>query len=67
MANRWRTFLNERGRQPLVSRNFIDGDLIESFPDLPTSEKEGIFSELKDYIESMEELHNLVDGLSRIH
>ncbi|CAH3044667.1 unnamed protein product [Porites lobata] len=68
----WRAFSNERKTEPSVG--FVDGDLIESFLDLPRSKMEEVASGLQ--IDdgsgmkkecSVEDLVKVIEELTRIH
>lgn len=65
--DKWRTFLSERGHFILDNRQFIDGDLIESYIDLEAPIKEAIYEDLKDEIDSMDSLIKLIEEISRSH
>ncbi|XP_024396613.1 DNA damage-binding protein 1a [Physcomitrium patens] len=58
----WRSFSNER--KTVDARNFLDGDLIESFLDLSRNKMEEIATSLEV---SVEELHKAVEELTRLH
>lgn len=58
----WRSFSNER--KTVDSRNFLDGDLIESFLDLSRNRMEDISSAMDV---SVEELCKRVEELTRLH
>ncbi|XP_028397691.1 DNA damage-binding protein 1-like [Dendronephthya gigantea] len=67
----WRSFSTERKIEE--SRGFIDGDLIESFLDLPRAQMDEVASNLQIQEENMkrqatvEDLVKLVEDLTRIH
>jgi DNA damage-binding protein 1 len=58
----WRSFNNER--KTVDARNFLDGDLIESFLDLSRNKMEEIATQLDI---SVEELCKRVEELTRLH
>ncbi|XP_073392348.1 DNA damage-binding protein 1 isoform X2 [Physcomitrium patens] len=58
----WRSFSNER--KTVDARNFLDGDLIESFLDLSRNKMEEIAAPLEI---SVEELCKRVEELTRLH
>lgn len=58
----WRSFCNER--KTVDARNFLDGDLIESFLDLSRNKMEEIAAPLDV---SVEELCKRVEELTRLH
>jgi DNA damage-binding protein 1 len=58
----WRSFNNEK--KTVDARNFLDGDLIESFLDLNRSKMDEIS---KTMAASVEELCNRVEELTRLH
>lgn len=68
VPNSWRSFSNER--KVLESRNFIDGDLVESFLDLPREKMqevvEGKFGgDPLDH--SLEDTLKIIEEMSRLH
>lgn len=69
--NFWRSFSNDRKTEPY--QGFVDGDLIESFLDLPAAQMQEVASNLQIEDEGMkreatvEDLVKLVEDLTRIH
>ncbi|KAF3450343.1 hypothetical protein FNV43_RR06423 [Rhamnella rubrinervis] len=59
---RWRSFSNEK--KTVEARNFLDGDLIESFVDLSRSKMDEISKQMNVPVE---ELCKRVEELTRLH
>jgi len=58
----WRAFYSDRTRDPILARRYLDGDLIESFLDLPPKDMEKVASIANL---PLEDLIRLVETLSR--
>lgn len=68
----WRAFLTSKSSQP--AQNFIDGDLVESFLDLPRDQMERVSSGIEiddgsgmNREATVEDLVKIVEDLTRIH
>mmetsp|Transcript_63382 Transcript_63382/g.200458 ORF Transcript_63382/g.200458 Transcript_63382/m.200458 type:complete len:1099 (-) Transcript_63382:192-3488(-) len=61
----WRSFSNER--KTCEARNFIDGDLIESFLDLKRERMEAVASHMGAQCGGVDELCKRVEELQRLH